>query len=200
MLCFPNRAWGTGIYDFDNVGWKDIFTSSGAILDNSDLLYHLPCKLQNSLVHKNRNLTFSEVSSQADEGFGSRAAHRGAAFGDIDNDGRIDIVVNCLNDKPELLMNRAGGGRNWTLHLVATRSNRDGLGARVPFTSATGIQHNHATTSVGYGSSSDKRVHFGLGGDSKVDKIDILWPSGVRHSRGTTAVNQILRVLEPSRG
>ena len=193
-------GWGTGIFDFDNDGWKDIFTSNGAILDNSDLLYHLPYKLQNSLLHNNRNLTFSEVSSQAGEGFRSRAAHRGAAFGDIDNDGRIDIVVNCLTDKPELLMNRTGGGRNWILlDLVGTRSNRDGLGARVTVTSASGIQHNHATTSVGYGSSSDKRVHFGLGADIKIDKIDIIWPSGVRQSLGTTTVNQILKVLEPSR-
>ena len=97
-------------------------------------------------------------------------------------------------------MNRTGGGRNWILlDLVGTRSNRDGLGARVTVTSASGIQHNHATTSVGYGSSSDKRVHFGLGADSKIDKIDILWPSGVRQILGTTAVNQILRVREPSR-
>jgi hypothetical protein len=192
-------GWGIGIYDFDNDGWKDIFTSNGAILDNSDLLFHLPFKLQNCLLHNNRDLTFSDVSSEAGEGFRSHAAHRGAAFGDIDNDGRIDIVVNCLNDKPELLMNRTGGGRNWiVLDLVGTRSNRDGLGARVTVTSASGIQHNHATTSVGYGSSSDRRVHFGLGADSKIDKIDIVWPSGIRQSLGTTTVNQILKVCEPS--
>ena len=192
-------GWGTGIYDFDNDGWKDIFTSNSAILDNSDLLDHLPFKLQNSLFRNNRDLTFSNVSGQAGEGFRSRAAHRGAAFGDIDNDGRIDIVVNCLNDKPELLMNRTPGNRNWVLlDLVGTRSNRDGLGARVSVTSASGTQHNHATTSVGYGSSSDRRVHFGLGADSKIDKIDILWPSGIHQTLGVTAVNQILKVHEPS--
>jgi hypothetical protein len=191
-------GWGTGIYDFDNDGWKDIFTSNGAILDNSDFLDHLPYKLQNSLFLNNRNLTFSNVAAQAGEGFQSRAAHRGAAFGDIDNDGRVDIVVNCMNDKPELLMNRTAGNRNWILlNLVGTRSNRDGLGARVIVTSASGVQHNHATTSVGYGSSSDKRVHFGLGTDSRIEKIEIIWPSGIRQTLGSTSVNQILTIREP---
>jgi len=191
-------GWGTGIYDFDNDGWKDIFTANGAILDNSDFLDHLPYKLQNCLLRNNRDLTFSEVAAQAGEGFRSRAAHRGAAFGDIDNDGRIDIVVNCLNDNPELLINRSSGTHNWILlNLVGTRSNRDGLGARVTVTSASGIQHNHATTSVGYGSSSDKRVHFGLGTDSHIEKIEIIWPSGVRQSLGNTQVNQILTIREP---
>jgi enediyne biosynthesis protein E4 len=191
-------GWGAGIYDFDNDGWKDIFTSNGAILDNSELLDHLPNKLQNSLLRNNRNLTFSDVAAQAGEGFRTRAAHRGAAFGDIDNDGRIDIVVNCLNDNPELLINRSPGNHNWILlNLMGTRSNRDGLGARVTITSASGVQYNHATTSVGYGSSSDKRVHFGLGSDRQIEKIEIIWPSGVRQSLGKTAVNQILTIEEP---
>jgi hypothetical protein len=191
-------GWGTGIYDFDNDGWKDIFTSNGAILDNSDFLDHLPYKLQNCLLRNNRDLTFSDVADHAGEGFSLRAAHRGAAFGDIDNDGRIDIVVNCLNGNPELLMNRSPGNHNWILlNLVGTRSNRDGLGARVTVMSSSGVQHNHATTSVGYGSCSDKRVHFGLGTDSHIDKIEIIWPSGVRQNLGATAVNQILKIQEP---
>jgi hypothetical protein len=192
-------GWGTGIYDLDNDGWKDIFTANGAILDNSDFLDHLPYKLQNSLLRNNRNRTFSNVAAEAGSGFNSFAAHRGAAFGDIDNDGRIDIVVNCLNDKPELLMNRSSGSNNWILlELVGTRSNRDGLGARVTITSASGVQYNHATTSVGYGSSSDKRVHFGVGADKQIDKIEILWPSGIRQTLGSTPVNRILKIQEKS--
>ena len=191
-------GWGTGIYDFDNDGWKDIFTSNGAILDNSDVLDHLPYKLRNCLLRNNRNMTFSDLASQAGGGFSSVAAHRGAAFGDINNDGRIDIVVNCLNDIPELLINRGPENHNWILlNLVGNRSNRDGLGARVMIRSAGGVQHNHATTSVGYGSSSDKRVHFGVGLDSQIEKIEIIWPSGVRQSLGKTAVNQILTIHEP---
>jgi hypothetical protein len=143
-------------------------------------------------------MTFSNVAAEAGGAFRLKAAHRGAAFGDIDNDGRIDIVVNCLNDNPELLMNRSHGSHNWILiELVGTKSNRDGLGARVTVTSASGVQHNHATTSVGYGSCSDKRVHFGLGQDSQIQKIEVTWPSGIRQSLGPTAVNQILKVQEP---
>jgi hypothetical protein len=191
-------GWGTGIYDFDNDGWKDIFSANGAILDNSDFLDHLPYKLQNCLLRNNRNMTFSDVAAEAGDAFRLKAAHRGAAFGDIDNDGRIDIVVNCLNDNPELLMNRSQGSHNWILlELVGTKSNRDGLGARVTVASARGVQHNHATTSVGYGSCSDKRVHFGLGQDSQIQKIEVIWPSGIRQSLGATAVNQILKIQEP---
>ena len=191
-------GWGTGIYDFDNDGWKDIFSANGAILDNSDFLDRLPYKLQNCLLRNNRDMTFTDFAAQAGEGFLLRAAHRGAAFGDIDNDGRIDIVVNCLNDNPELLINRSPGNRNWILlDLVGTRSNRDGLGARVSVTSGSGVQHNHATTSVGYGSCSDKRVHFGLGHDSRIERIEILWPSGIRQSLGNIAVNRILKIQEP---
>jgi hypothetical protein len=143
-------------------------------------------------------MTFSDVAAQAGTGFRLRAAHRGAAFGDLDNDGRIDIVVNCLDDNPELLINRSPGNRNWILlDLEGTRSNRDGLGARVSVTSASGVQHNHATTSVGYGSCSDRRVHFGLGNDSSIERIDMVWPSGIRQSLGKTAVNQILKIQEP---
>lgn len=192
-------GWGTGIYDFDNDGWKDIFTANGAILDNSEELDHLPYKLQNCLLRNNRNMTFSDVAAEMGDAFRLRAAHRGAAFGDMDNDGRIDIVVNCLNDDPELLMNRGSANRNWMLlNLVGTRSNRDGLGARVTVTSASGVQHNHATTSVGYGSSSDKRVHFGLGMDEHIDNIEVIWPSGIRQKLGSTRVNQILTVHEPA--
>jgi hypothetical protein len=191
-------GWGTGIYDLDNDGWKDIFTSNCAILDNSEVLDHLPYKQQNSLFRNNCNRTFTDVAAQAGSGFRAPAAHRGAAFGDIDNDGRVDIVVSCLNERPELLMNRSPRKHNWIiLELEGTRSNRDGLGARVALTTASGVQHNHATTSVGYGSSSDKRVHFGLGADKKIDKIEIIWPSGIRQSLGNTPVNQILKIQEP---
>jgi hypothetical protein len=190
-------GWGMGIYDFDNDGWKDIFTANGAILDNAEVLDHLPFKLQNCLFQNNRDRTFTDVSTLQESGLRAIAAHRGAAFGDINNDGRIDIVVSCLNDKPEILMNRTAGNGNWILlNLVGTRSNRDGLGSRISVITASGTQYNHATTSVGYGSSSDKRVHFGLGSDDVIARIEIIWPSGVHQSLEHVRVNQILTVHE----
>jgi enediyne biosynthesis protein E4 len=193
-------AWGTGIFDFDNDGWKDIFTANAAILDNSEAVSHLPYKLRNSLLRNNRDGTFTDVAAYAGAGFGVPAAHRGAAFGDLNNDGRIDIVTNCLNDRPEILMNRSVDTNHWLLiNLVGTVSNRDGLGAKIKITTKEGTRYNHATTSVGYGSSSDKRVHFGLGAASKADEIEVLWPSGITQKASDVAGNQILTLHEPTR-
>ena len=190
-------AWGTGIYDFDNDGWKDIFTSNAAILDNSEIIDNLPYKMANSVIRNNGDGTFTDVSSLAGEDFRVAAAHRGAAFGDINNDGHIDVVINCLNAGPEIWINRSQHGHHWLLiHLIGSKSNRDGLGARIKITSARGIQYNHATTSVGYCCSSDKRVHFGLGPDSRIDRLDILWPSGIHQTLRNVASDQILVVHE----
>lgn len=193
-------AWGTGIFDFDNDGWKDIFTANAAILDNQEEVSHSPYWLPNSVFKNNRNGTFTDVSKLAGSGFAVPAAHRGAAFGDLNNDGRIDIVVNCLNARPEILMNRSSNSNHWLLiDLVGTISNRDGLGARIKLVTTEGVQYNHATTSVGYGSSSDKRVHFGLGAATQIDQIEIKWPSGIQQIVTNVAADRILTVREPPR-
>jgi hypothetical protein len=193
-------GWGTGIFDFDNDGWKDIFTSNGAILDNSEQVNHTPYLLANSLLKNNRDGTFTDVARLAGPSLNAPAAHRGAALGDLNNDGRIDIVVNCLNARPEILMNRSANSNHWLLlNLVGTASNRDGLGSKIKITTVEGVQYNHATTSVGYGSSSDKRVHFGLGAATKVDRIEVAWPSGIKQVLTGVAANQLLTVREPAR-
>ena len=191
-------AWGNGIFDFDNDGWKDLFVANGGILDNSEIVDGLPYKLPNSLLKNNRDGTFVDVSASAGKSFNVPDAHRGTAFGDLNNGGRIDIVSSSLNSKPEILSNRSENLNHWLLiALVGKRSNRDGLGARLKITTASGTQYNHATTSVGYGSSSDKRVHFGLGTCAKVDRIEIAWPSGIKQVLKDVAANQILTVAEP---
>jgi hypothetical protein len=191
-------AWGTGIYDFDNDGWKDIFTANGSILDNSEAINGVPFRLANSLMKNNRDGTFSDVSLGCGKDFLAANAHRGAAFGDLDNDGQVDIVTSSLNSNPEILMNRTKNENHWLLvNLIGTRSNRDGLGAKLKLTTANGAQFNHATTAVGYASSSDKRVHFGLGKASKADKIEISWPSGVRQIVADVPANQVITVREP---
>jgi hypothetical protein len=124
-------------------------------------------------------------------------AHRGSAFGDFNNDGRIDIVVSTLNDKPQLLMNRTSNGNHWIiLKLVGTKDNRDGLGTKIELKTAEGLQFNEATTAVGYSSSSDKRVHFGLGSVSVIDKIELLWPTGVKQIITNVKADQVLTVVE----
>ncbi|MGA2832942.1 MAG: CRTAC1 family protein [Terracidiphilus sp.] len=190
-------AWSTGIFDFDNDGNKDIFTANSEINDNSMEIAHRPYTLSNGLFRNRGDLTFEDVSGTAGKGFSLPAAHRGAAFGDLNNDGKIDIVVAALNDTPQLLMNRTRTLNHWIiLNLVGTKSNRDGLGTKVKITTSHGSQFNYATTAVGYNSSSDKRVHFGLGDATVIDRIELSWPSGIKQVLSNVKADQILTVTE----
>ena len=190
-------AWGTGAFDFDNDSRKDLFAATSDILDNADAVVHRPYVLPNLLLRNKDNLIFEDVSAKAGSGFSVPAAHRGAAFGDFNNDGEIDIVVTVLNGPPELLMNRTKGQNHWViLKLIGVKSNRDGLGARVKVTTTHGDQYNEATTAVGYNSSSDKRVHFGLGNDAVIDKIELAWPSGLKQTLTSVKADQVLTVTE----
>src|SRR6185295_5444688 len=102
--------------------------------------------------------------------------HRGAAFGDLDNDGRVDVVVTAL-DGPLELWHNVSTARHWLLvKTVGGKSNRDGMGAKLKIVTASGTQYNHVNTAVGYGSASDRRVHFGLGDDTVVKELTITWP------------------------
>jgi hypothetical protein len=190
-------GYGTGAFDFDNDGYKDLFVANGAILDNEMEVLHRPTFLPNSLLHNIGAMKFTDVSSTAGTGFLSPKIHRGAAFGDFNNDGKIDIVVTAINDKPQLLMNRTADGNHWIiLELVGVKDNRDGLGTKVKITTSDGVQYNQATTAVGYNSSSDKRVHFGLGHSSVIDKIELSWPTGVKQVLSNVKADQVLTVVE----
>ncbi len=200
LTIFTSRltAWGAGAFDFDNDGYKDLFTANSAILDNSMEVEHRPFALSNSLFHNKGSLLFEDLSGKAGTDFIIPAAHRGAAFGDFNNDGKVDIVVTVLNGPPKILMNRSPAHNHWIiLKLTGTKSNRDGLGTRIKITTTHGSQYNHATTAVGYNSSSDKRVHFGLGDSKVVEKIELLWPSGIRQILTNVNADQVLPVKEP---
>jgi hypothetical protein len=190
-------GWGLGIYDFDNDGNKDVFTANAEILDNSMQIAHRPFALPNGLFRNKGNLMFEDLSARVGADFARPAAHRGAAFGSFNNDGKIDIVVNVLNGPPQLLMNRSDTQNHWILlKLIGTKSNRDGLGTKVKITTSHGSQFNEATTAVGYSSSSDKRVHFGLGDATVIDKIELAWPSGVKQVLTNIKADQVLTVTE----
>lgn len=197
-----STGWGVGIFDFDNDGNKDLFTANADILDNSVDIAHRPYPLPNRVFRNKGNLTFEDVIANAGTSFSVPAAHRSAAFGDLNNDGFIDAVVTVLNGPPEIWMNRSGtqdgGNRNhWIiLKLVGVKSNRDGLGTKVKVTTSLGTQYNQATTAVSYNSSSDKRVHFGLGSAAVVDSIELAWPSGIKQVLKNVKVDQILTVTE----
>jgi len=157
-----------GAYDLDNDGLKDLFFTGGAILDNELEVLHRPALQPNLVLRNLGNFHFADVSAGAGSDVQAPKMHRGAAFGDLLNDGRVDVAINVIGERPQILKNTTQNANHWLeLQLVGTRDNRDGLGTRVKLTTAEGTQWNQATTAVGYNSSSDKRVHFGLSGAAK---------------------------------
>jgi hypothetical protein len=190
-------GWSAGIFDFDNDGRKDLYAALGAILDNSMEVQNLPAKLPNMLLH-NQGARFSNAGTEAGPAFNQARMHRGAAFGDLNNDGRVDIVTSSLNEPAEVLLNGSPNANHWLiLVLEGRRSNRTGIGAKVRIEPEGGVaQANHATTSVGLSSSSDRRVHFGLGAATLVKTVEIEWPGGRKQRLENVAADQILRVVE----
>jgi hypothetical protein len=191
-------GWANGIFDFDNDGWKDLFVARGNVLDNIAMFSNRRAEEPNAVFRNLGNGRFQDVSAEAGPGFQEAALHRGAAFGDLDNDGRIDAVVTVLNGRAKYLRNISRNDHHWILlKLVGAKSNRMGLGAQIRITGEDGLkQWNQVTTAVGYACSSDSRVHFGLGGSKMVREIAIRWPSGIRQTLRDVPADQVLTVEE----
>jgi hypothetical protein len=192
-------GWGTGAYDFDNDGHKELFTANSHVSENVDSYGHHRYRQPNALFRGVGDGRFRDVTADAGAAMQRARAHRGCAFGDLDNDGRIDVVVSVIGEPPEILYNATAGGGHWLeLRLEGTKSNRDGIGATVKLTGESGrVQYNHATTAVGYASASDKRVHFGLGTDRTAREIEIEWPNGIKQVLTGVSADQVLEVKEP---
>jgi enediyne biosynthesis protein E4 len=192
-------GWGTGAYDFDNDGRKELFTANAHVSENIEFYSHQRYRQANALFRREANGRFRDVAGETGAAMRRARAHRGCAFGDLDNDGRVDVVVSAIGEPPAVLYNVGGDGAHWLLlQLEGTKSNRDGLGATVKLTGESGrVQHNHATTAVGYASASDRRVHFGLGADRVAREVEVRWPSGTRQVLRDVAAGQVLKVKEP---
>jgi hypothetical protein len=191
-------GWGIGIYDLDNDGWKDIFTANAHFPGLGQYLA-VPTSLPNSVFRNLGHGTFSDVSKSAGKDFQLPSEYRGSAFADLDNDGRIDVVVTALNAPARLFRNVSSRQSHWlALKLTGTRSNRDGVGAAVQLNLANGkTLYNHVTTSVGYASSSEPLVRFGLGSETIAKHIRIRWPSGAVQELDNIRTDQVLKVREP---
>ena len=172
-------GWGMGFFDFDNDSWKDLFFANSHFPQLNRYL-GTQSELANSVFRNTGNGRFEDVSLSAGADFQSKALYRGAAFADFDNDGRVDVVVTALNAPAKLFRNTTTRAGHWlALKLTGSKSNRGGVGAKICVTLPDGRKlYNHATTSVGYASSSEALVRFGLGAQDHVKTIEVLWPSG----------------------
>jgi len=190
-------GYSPAIVDFDNDGWKDLFVSCGHV-QSVPLSRSMKIDLPN-VVFRNRADGHWDALVDA-AGFGSQPArrHRGAAFGDFDGDGRVDLVVTGLGAPAEIWMNRSPAANHWLdVELVGSTSNRDGIGAALMVVTASGRQFNHMTTAVGYASSSAGPVHFGIGRERTVKLLEVRWPGGKVQRIANLPADQVLKVTEP---
>jgi enediyne biosynthesis protein E4 len=197
-------GWGCGFFDMDNDGWPDILLCNGHVYPEVEQLKTEAGYAQRKLLYRNlRNRRFEDVSLQAGPGISAPSASRGCAFGDFDNDGDIDIVVNTVNDFPQLLRCDSRTENNWIkVKLIGTKSNRSGIGARLKcVTRPPGEDKPHAQidevrSGGSYISQNDLRIHFGLGKAEKVDLLEIRWPSGQVDTLKDVKPNQLVFVKE----
>jgi hypothetical protein len=187
-------GWSIGFIDYNNDGWKDIYSANGDV-DNLSATSRQHDTMFENVDGKN----LRDVTQEMGPDFAFTGYQRGSVFVDLNNDGFLDLVVTSLGEKPRILMNNGLNGNHWiTFDLRGRKSNRNGIGATIKVTSGSGrTLFNHVTTSVGFMSSSDRRAHFGLGAETKIDHVEIRWPSGILQRIEHPAIDQILKVEEP---
>jgi hypothetical protein len=191
-------GWGAGFFDFNNDGWKDLFLVNGHVFPEVERL-HIDIHYKDRAILY-QNLTqgkFADISEQAGPGIMEKHSSRGAAFGDLDNDGTIEIAINNQNEPPALLKQSQNPPAHWiALKLIGTRSNRSAIGARIRLTAGGHAQVGEVRSGGSYLSQNDLRVHFGLASATRIDRIEITWPSGIRQIVDDPQVDRVLRITE----
>lgn len=201
QISLLHSGWGVRFIDYDNDGWKDLFVAQSHVMDtiqvNEPNLHYREAPL---LLHNDQGKKFSDVSAMSGDAFHEHWAARGLAAGDINNDGKLDVAVTSNDGPAWVLLNQTETANHWiTLNLVGTKSNRDGIGAQVKISTANGDQFGTVTTTSSYQSSSDKRVHFGLGTADSIRQIEIRWPSGIRQIINDANADQVVKITEPAK-
>ena len=198
QMSLPMAGYSPTIADFDNDGWKDVFVSRGhvqSLMAEPNLAVAQP----NSVFRNLGGMKFSALTAEAGLTSQPPARHRGSAVGDLNGDGRLDVVVSAIGAPAEIWLNQSPGNNHWLeLKLQGTKSNRDGIGARIKVVAGTFVQYNHMSTSAGYASSSAGPVHFGLGTHNSADLIEIRWPSGILQELRNVAGDRVVTVEEPA--
>jgi hypothetical protein len=193
-------GWGPGFVDFDNDGWRDIFISTGHVYPEiAARKLHITYAEPKILYRNLGNGRFEDVSAQAGPGVTQPKVSRGCAFGDFDNDGDVDVVVNNMNEAPSLLRNDCKTMNNWLkVKCIGTKSNRSAIGARVRVVTGQHAQIEEVMSGSSYVSQNDFRLHFGLGQAARVDRLEVRWPSGLVERFSNLEVNQLVVVEEGS--
>lgn len=193
---FPYVGWGTEFFDYDNDGWVDLLLVNGHVYPQVDNASVGTSYAQRKLLYRNnRDGTFSEISSQAGAALLEKRASRGTAFGDLDNDGDVDVVINDLDGAPMVLRNEGGNRRNWIrIKAQSPAKNRFGIGARIRVVAGDLAQKSEIRSGGSYISQNDLRVHFGLGNRKSVDLIEVHWPGGGVTRLENIEVNQEITV------
>ena len=194
----PYLGWGTGCVDFDNDGWPDLFAVNGHVYPQVDSLATGAKYRERKLVFLNRkDGTFRDVSNLVGSAVMRAEPSRGAAFGDLDNDGRIDVVVENIDGKPLILHNEGSAANHWvTFQLAGTKSNRAALGAKIRLTAGGMTQIEEVRSGGSYLSQNDLRVHFGIGSATRIDSVEIRWPSGMLDALKSLSPDKFYSVLE----
>ncbi len=194
-----HSGWGLRFFDYDNDGWKDLFVAQSHVMDTIETTSPGLKFRESPLLARNTGHGFVDVSKESGSVFNERWASRGLATGDIDNDGRVDVVISTENGPAHVLHNETQTKNHWiSLKLSGHRSNRDGLGAEIRVDTTHGSQWGYVTTASSYCSASDRRAHFGLGPDPVAETIEIRWPSGIVQKLSNVAADRIVTVEEPS--
>src|SRR5262249_968290 len=186
-------GWGTMFLDFDNDGWPDLLLVNGHVYPEVDK-QHLGSNFQEPkiLYHNNGNGTFTDISADAGTGINAATSARGLAIRDLWNDGRLSAVISNMNAHPGLLVNQVKNANHWiAFHTVGTKSNRDGIGARLTLSAGGRLRVDEVRSGSSYSSNNDMRVHFGLGTTDKIDYVQERWPSGLVEKFQTLNTNPI---------
>ena len=198
-ITLSHSGWGFRFFDYDNDGWKDLLIAQGHDLDTIELTYPKLRYREPMLLLRNTGHGFVDASAESGSVFQQPWVARGMAIGDLDNDGRLDAVVTTNDGPVHILHNESSTRNHWLLlKLVGHQSNRDAIGAEVRVVTPSGSQYATVATAGSYLSSSDKRVHFGLGAESMAQRIEVRWPSGIQQTLENIHADQILQIDEPT--
>ncbi len=195
---FHYSGFGTRFMDYDNDGARDLFMANGHILDNINLFHAETTYAEPKLMFRNTGHgIFENVSNQLGADLKEPRVSRGAAVADFDNDGDLDVLVSNNGQTPQLLRNEGGDANHWLeIFLIGTRSNRDGVGARVRISLGGSVVYDQRKGGMSYQSAQDPRLHFGLGNRTEVDSVEIQWPSGITTKLGKLRCDQIIAIKE----